>query len=71
MTSHNYNAGNPSRRTAALAATVPASGVLCETHVCFLDTPFNGKNVFGPVRAIRIPVVDFDESLSPAKSASL
>ena len=71
MTSHNCNAGNPSRRTAALAATISAPGVLCETQFCFLDTPFNGKKVFGPVRAINILVMDFDESLSPAKSASL
>ena len=62
MTSHNCSAGNPSRRTAALAATISASGVPCETHVCFLGTPFNGKKVCGPVRAIHIPVVDFDES---------
>ena len=71
MTSHNCSAGNSSRRTAALGATISASGVLCEKHVCFLDTPFNGKKVFGPVRAINFPGVDFDESLSPAKPASL
>ena len=71
MTSHNCSAGNPSRRTAALAATISVSGVPCETHVCFLDTPFNKKNVFGPVKAMNIPVVDFDGSLFPAKSASL
>ena len=68
--SRNWSAGNPSRRTAALAATISASGVLCDMHVCFLDTPFNGKKMLGPGRAIQIPVVDFDDS-SPAKSASL
>ena len=69
--SHKWSAGNPSRRTAALAAAISASGELCDTHVCFLDTPFNGKKMFGPVKAIKIPMVDFDDSLSPAKSASL
>ena len=54
MASHNCNAGTPSRRAAALAATISASGVLCETHACFLDTPFNGKNVFGPVKAMNV-----------------
>ena len=62
MTSHNGNAGNPSRRTAALAETISASGVLCETHVCFLDTPLNGKNAFGLVRAINFPVANVVES---------
>ena len=52
--SRNWSAGNPSRRTDAFAATISASGVLCETHVCFLETPFKGNKVFGPVRAINI-----------------
>ena len=69
--SHNWSAGNPSRRTAALSATISVSGTLCDMDVCFSDTLFNGKKVLGPVRAIKIHVVDFDDSLSPAKSASL
>ena len=62
--SHNWSAGNPSRRTAALADTISISGALCDTHACFLDTPFDGKTMFGPVRAIKIPVVDFDDSVA-------
>ena len=36
-----------------------ASGVPCETHVCFLDTHEIGMKVLLPIMARNTPVVDF------------
>ena len=70
MVSHRSKAGRPSVLTATSAATISASGVLWDTHDCFLLTPFSGKKVFGPVIAMNTPVVDLEVSWHPAKSAS-
>ena len=67
---HNIRAGNPTTRNARSAATISASGVECDTQVCFLEIAESGKNEFGPTRARYTPDVDLIVTLHPAKSAS-
>ena len=57
-TSHRLSAGIPSLRIETSAATISASAVLCDTHVCFLDSAEIGKNELGPIKQVKDPVVD-------------
>ena len=52
------------------AAISYASGVLCETDPCFLDTAPSGKLVRGPDKVMYAPVVLRRVEVSLAKSAS-
>ena len=61
----------PSLRIEMSAATISASEVLCDTHVCFLDKAEMGKKELGPIRQVNDPVVDLYVDFSPAQSASL
>jgi hypothetical protein len=57
-------------RNATSAATISASGVLCDTHDCRLEIPHNGIDVFGPVTQRNTPDVLRAVLSHPAKSAS-
>ena len=57
-TSQRLSAGMPSLRIDVSAATISASGVLWDTHVCFLDRAEIGKKELGPTKQVKEPVVD-------------
>ena len=69
--SQRLRAGMPSLRMETSAATISASEVLCDTHVCFLERAEIGKKELGPIRQVKDPVVDLYVDFSPAQSASL
>ena len=70
IVSHSVNAGRPSPRTAWSAATISASGVECDTAVCFLDCAAKGAEVLGPAIFRNVPDVERDDLRSDVKSAS-
>jgi len=47
------------------AATISASGVECETLVCFLLIAAKGKNVLGPDKHKNAPDVELKSGFSP------
>ena len=53
------------------SATISDSVEECDTTVCFLHTALIGKNVLGPTRAAKMPVVDFDVERQSAYEASV
>ena len=69
MTDHRQEEGNPTARKARFAAVTSASVDDIAVDVCFLENAVKGKNVLGPTRANKHPLVE-RLSCSPAWSES-
>ena len=65
------SSGRPSMRSELSSATISDSVEEWETTVCFLHTAFRGKNVLGPTKAAKMPVVLLEELTQSAKEASV
>ena len=67
---HEMEAGIASLNIPNARLTTSDSVVDLLVAVCLALAQVRGKYVFGPVRTKKTPEVDFESSLSPAKSAS-
>ena len=70
MFSHRAIAGIPYVRSPWAAATISASGVLCDVAFCRFACASKGKREDGPYSPRCTPDVDLNVSLQPTKSAS-
>ena len=68
--SHSSRADNPSNLSPVSKETISDSVELCETAVCFLHIQLIGTNVWLPKMHNVPSEVDFESSISPAKSES-
>ena len=68
--SHRSRAGIPSNLNPASKVMISDSVEVCETEVCFLHLQLIGTNVWLPKTHNVPPEVDFESSISPAKSES-